>query len=154
MSKSLHPDVKKFKAFVKNNPHVLKGVKDGDKTLQDLFEEWLLFGEEDDIWETYRNEEVEEEAEEEAEEETNEDDQEEKDKSSKDKKSNLSYQDMLAMLKKLNFNDLQQHLSQFSGVLVSVQELLSQFKQNDDQTPPSNNNEQQQSNTPFSFYDD
>ncbi|MCD8509259.1 MAG: YlbD family protein [Bacillus sp. (in: Bacteria)] len=148
MSKSLHPDVKKFKVFVKNNPYVLKPVKRGDKTLQDLFEEYLLFGEEDDIWETYKSGKATDE-EEDVEEEEEKDEKEKGNKSSK--KESTGTQDILNMLKKVNFNDLQEHLTQFGGVLASVQELLGQFKQNPQQ-PPQNN--QQQNNSPFSFHDD
>lgn len=148
LSKSLHPDVKKFKVFVKNNPYVLKPVKRGDKTLQDLFEEYLLFGEEDDIWETYKSGKATDE-EEDVEEEEEKDEKEKGNKSSK--KESTGTQDILNMLKKVNFNDLQEHLTQFGGVLASVQELLGQFKQNPQQ-PPQNN--QQQNNSPFSFHDD
>ncbi|MDQ0253846.1 hypothetical protein J2S74_001218 [Evansella vedderi] len=158
MSKSLHPDVKKFKAFVKNNPYILKPVKNGDKTLQDLFEEYLLFGEEDDIWETYRSDddEIDEDENEDVESDEEKEEEEEESKGKKGKKSSskesLGTQDILNMLKKINFNDMQEHLAQFGGVLASVQELLNQFKQNPQQ--PSQNNQQQQQNSPFSFHDD
>lgn len=129
---------------------MLKTVKNGDKTLQDLFEEYLLFGEEDDIWDTYRNAKAadgEGEAEE-ADDEESESKETDKNSSKKDSKGT---QDILNMLKKVNFNDLQEHLTQFGGVLASVQELLGQFKQNPQQ-PPQNN--QQQNSSPFSFHDD
>ncbi|ADU30879.1 YlbD family protein [Evansella cellulosilytica] len=155
----LHPDVKKFKVFVKKNPYVLKEVKKGEKTLQDLFEEWLLFGEDDDIWETYKEdvgEEEEELEEEEDGEEDNEDEEDSKsDKKKKSEKNSINTQDLLAMLKKMNFNDLQNHLTQFSGVLASVQELLGQFKPTQQQSSgESTNTDRQQQNAPFSFRDD
>ncbi|MFA9557332.1 spore coat protein YlbD [Evansella sp. AB-rgal1] len=154
--KSLHPDVRKFKLFVKNNPHVLKGVKNGDKTLQDLFEEYLLFGEEDDIWETYREEDDDDDESDENDMDEDEDVDADKSKGKNNKnkkKESISAQDLLGMVKKMNLNDLQENLTQFSGVLVSIQELLGQFKQDQSQTPPTNQN-QQQSNSPFSYRDD
>lgn len=122
MSNSLHPEIKKFKSFVRNNPHVLRDVKNDSKTLQDLFEEWKLFGEEDDIWDSYI-----ETPEEEDSDETNEQKEDNKDI------------DVLNMLKKMNLNDLQHHLGQFTTVIGSVQELIGQFKQqqpSQTQTPP------------------
>ena len=149
MSKSLHPDIKKFKAFVKNQPHVLRDVKSGDKNLQDLYEEWMLFGEKDSIWETYRTDKDEDE-------ETNEDETEEEetseDEETPEKEEKKSTQDLLSLFKKMNLNDLQGHLSQFSGVLASVQELLGQFK-SDPPSSGSDTSEQQQS-SPFSYRDD
>ncbi|SDY77043.1 Putative coat protein [Evansella caseinilytica] len=152
MNKSLHPDVRKFKVFVKKNPHVLRDVKSGEKTLQDLFEEWLLFGEEDDIWETYRSKEnsVSDEREKEAEPEP---EAEEKQDKSSDTKEGKATKDLIAMLKKMNFNDLQNHLTQFSGVLGSIQELLAQFRPNH-QPPSSNTGQQQQQQSPFTYRDD
>ncbi|WP_045515408.1 YlbD family protein [Neobacillus niacini] len=52
MSKSLHPSVIKFKEFVKNNPALIKEVRNGNSTWQELYEDWYLLGEEDNRWET------------------------------------------------------------------------------------------------------
>ncbi|MCR6107193.1 YlbD family protein [Salipaludibacillus agaradhaerens] len=135
MSQSLHPDVKRFKAFVKKRPYVLRDVNSGEKTLQDIFEEWMLFGEEDDIWESYLKD----------------DDEKDETKKSDEEDEEDSNVDVLNMLKNMNLNDIQHHLGQFSTVVQSVQELVSQFKQQ--QTPdPSQGPPEQQS--PFSFTED
>src|SRR3954451_12498246 len=52
MQKNLHPSVIKFKEFVKNNPSLIKEVRNGNSTWQDLYEDWYLLGEEDNRWET------------------------------------------------------------------------------------------------------
>lgn len=135
MSDSLHPDVKKFKGFVREHPYILRDVNSGEKTLQDLFEEWMLFGEEDEIWETYREPE-------EAEEESDEGEGAEEDGPG---------EDVLAMLKKMNLNDIQHHLGQFSTVVESVQQLISQFRQQQNPSPPPGQQDQQ---SPFSFRED
>ncbi|MGJ9381292.1 spore coat protein YlbD [Salipaludibacillus sp. CF4.18] len=125
MSKSLHPEIKQFKSFVRNNPHVLRDVKNESKTLQDLFEEWKLFGEEDDIWDSYL--------------ETSENEDSEEKSEEKNKSDSTKDIDVLNMLKKMNLNDLQHHLGQFTTVIGSVQELIGQFKQqqpSQTQTPP------------------
>ena len=49
--KELHPSVKKFKEFIKNNPNLLLEVREGTTTLQELYKEWYLLGEEDSRWE-------------------------------------------------------------------------------------------------------
>ncbi|UCZ51854.1 YlbD family protein [Bacillus shivajii] len=143
MKNSLHPDVQKFKLFVKTHPYVLRDVKTGDKTLQDLFEEWKLFGEDDEIWETYKA----------ANKTESNNDERKSDESSGEETSSegISTQDLLAMLKKMNLNDLQHHLSQFSGVLSSVQELLGQFKQS---PPEEQGRTEDQQSSPFSFRED
>jgi hypothetical protein len=135
VSQSLHPDVKRFKTFVKKKPYVLRDVKSGEKTLQDIFEEWMLFGEEDDIWESYLND----------------DEEKGETKKSNEEDEEDSTIDVLNMLKNMNLNDIQHHLGQFSTVVQSVQELVSQFRQQ--QTPdPSQGPPEQQS--PFSFTED
>lgn len=147
MSKSVHPDIRRFKIFVKNHPYVLRDVKSGEKTLQDLFEEYMLFGEEDEIWETYRLEADERvEKEEKKEEEQNADDE------KNTAKESIGVKDIVDIFKKMNMNDLQKNLAQISGVLASVQELLMQFKQTDVTSSSSQvNNDPQPS---FSYRDD
>lgn len=51
MQKNLHPSVIKFKEFVKNNPALIKEVRNGNSTWQELYEDWYLLGEEDNRWE-------------------------------------------------------------------------------------------------------
>lgn len=133
MSNSLHPEVKKFKSFVKDNPHILRDVKNDSKTLQDLFEEWKLFGEEDEIWDSYLD--------------VTED---EKKESSDTKDDGSKDIDVLNMLKKMNLNDLQHHLGQFTTVIGSVQELIAQFKQQQPSQPPP----PERPPSPFGFRDD
>jgi hypothetical protein len=52
MQKNLHPSVIKFKEFVKSNPALIKEVRNGNSTWQELYEDWYLLGEEDNRWET------------------------------------------------------------------------------------------------------
>ncbi|OLS41983.1 YlbD family protein [Bacillus sp. MRMR6] len=50
--KNLHPSVIKFKEFVRNNPSLIKEVRSGKATWQELFEDYYLLGEEDSRWES------------------------------------------------------------------------------------------------------
>ena len=54
MTKKLSAEVQKFKAFVQKHPALIKEVRQGNTTWQDLFEEWYLLGEDDPKWEPYR----------------------------------------------------------------------------------------------------
>jgi len=142
VSESLNPEVKKFKRFVKENPHVLRDVHSEDKTLQDLFEEWTLFGEDDEIWDSYLSGEDVDHSED------------SENKESKDDDTNTETE-LLNMLKKMNLNDVQHHLSQFSTVVGSIQELIGQFRQQ--QTPPQQHGQEQpppSSSSPFTFRED
>ncbi|MBP3040064.1 YlbD family protein [Bacillaceae bacterium Marseille-Q3522] len=54
MSKKLHPSVEQFKQFIKGNPKLIQEVKKGKTTLQELFEDWYLLGEDDRKWDPFR----------------------------------------------------------------------------------------------------
>ena len=45
----------KFKEFVKNNPKLVDYVKNNNKNWQDLFEIYVLYGEDEKIWDNYSN---------------------------------------------------------------------------------------------------
>ncbi len=117
--------VQEFKTFVKAHPHVLKKVKQKEKTLQELFEEWMLFGEEDSSW-------------------YEEDDQEEE----REVPSEKGIGSMLGAIKQMNFEEVQKGIEQFSGAVYSIQEVLSQFRSKP-KPPPYN-----QSHSPFPFRHD
>ena len=51
--KKLHPSVEEFKKFVKNNPNIIKSVREEKITWQELYEDWYLFGEEDPRWDSF-----------------------------------------------------------------------------------------------------
>lgn len=42
-----------FKQFVRNNPSLVKYVRDGSKTWQDFFELYSLYGEDKSVWREY-----------------------------------------------------------------------------------------------------
>lgn len=47
-----------FKQFVRDNPNLIKYVKDGSKTWQDFYEIFSLYGSNDDVWKDYLNDSV------------------------------------------------------------------------------------------------
>ncbi|WP_066052880.1 YlbD family protein [Robertmurraya korlensis] len=46
-NKQLHPSVQKFKDYVRAHPELIKKVRSGTNTWQELYEEWYLFADED-----------------------------------------------------------------------------------------------------------
>lgn len=48
--------VDEFKNFVKNNPNLIKYVKNGSKSWQDFYEMYDLYGSNHDIWKDYLKE--------------------------------------------------------------------------------------------------
>ncbi|MEH7076028.1 YlbD family protein [Neobacillus drentensis] len=109
--KKLHPTVVQFKEFVKNNPKLILEVRKGKSTWQELYEEWYLLGEEDSRWETIGS-----------------DNTEEVESNTETKGDWIS--NILGMVKKMDPNQLQNHINNLSQALGAVQGVLSQFQGN------------------------
>lgn len=107
--KKLHPSVLKFKEFVKNNPKVIQEVRKGKATWQELYEDWYLLGEEDKRWESI-------ETETESEPETN-------TEAKGDWMSNI-----MGMVKKMDPNQMQNHITNLSQALGAIQGVIAQFQ--------------------------
>lgn len=90
-----------FKEFVKNNPHLLKYVKTNEMSWQKFYEMYDLYGEDEKIWSEYKNNQtkIEEEA----------------------KIAGMS--DMLAWLKMIDLDSLQEGVSSLQRVLGVFQDL-------------------------------
>ncbi|WP_201716681.1 YlbD family protein [Rossellomorea arthrocnemi] len=111
MGKSLHPKVKEFKGFVKKHPKIVKEVRNGDANWQDLFEDWYLLGEDDTRWDKYKNEAATEKP------------------STTTPESKGGWMDQVGeMVKKMDANQMQQHINSLSEALGAVQGVLSQFQ--------------------------
>ncbi|WP_171016728.1 spore coat protein YlbD [Pseudalkalibacillus caeni] len=102
--------VNEFKSFVKSHPGLIKLVREDKKTWKEIFEEWLLLGEEDEVWEKYRSKRVMDE--DEPEPETN--------------KAGLG--SFLSMLQSINFKEIQSQIDQFSGTVSSIKQILSEIQ--------------------------
>lgn len=46
-------DKEEFKKFVKNNPNLIKYVKNGSKSWQDFYELFSLYGDDNSVWKEY-----------------------------------------------------------------------------------------------------
>ncbi|MED3552316.1 YlbD family protein [Cytobacillus praedii] len=108
--KKLHPSVEQFKTFVKANPKIMDEVKTGKKTLQELYEEWYLLGEEDSRWDSLRMGTKSESAPEE-----------------KEKKTDW-IGTIMGTIKKVDPNEMQGYVNNISKALAAVQGVISQFQ--------------------------
>ncbi|KAA0548056.1 cytosolic protein [Bacillus sp. BGMRC 2118] len=121
--KTVHPSIQKFKEFVKRHPKLANDVKSKKKTWQELFEDWYLLGEDDPIWNQYK------------------DVQEKKESTGKtDFMSTI-----LTAVKGIDLAQVEQHMSSVGDALSTIHQIISQFKGSDESNKPK------QSNHPF-FY--
>ncbi|WP_077211407.1 YlbD family protein [Bacillus dakarensis] len=106
--KKLHPSVQKFKEFVKEHPNLIKEVRAGHFTWQELYEDWYLLGEEDARWEPYK---------------------EGKGHKTEVKKETSKewFPQILGAIKNMDPNQVQGHIANLSQALGAIQGVISQF---------------------------
>jgi hypothetical protein len=109
MQKELHPSVIEFKEFVKNNPALIKEVRNGNSTWQELYEDWYLLGEEDNRWETIGVK-------------TSPSAEKEEDK------KNDWISTILGTVQKMDPNQIQHYVNNLSQALGAIQGVISQFQ--------------------------
>ncbi|OCA85566.1 hypothetical protein A8F94_11810 [Bacillus sp. FJAT-27225] len=114
--KKLHPSVIKFKEFVAENPHLVREVRNGTTTWQQLYEEWYLLGEEDPRW--------------------NETGEIKKETSEEDPSKKDWLGQVAELAKKVEPGQIQSHLNNLSQALGAIQGLISQFQQQPAQQAP------------------
>jgi len=107
----LHPSVQDFKLFLQKNPKLVMEVRLGKKSWQNIYEDWSLLGEEDEIWNAYKEESKLAEVESTASEIT---------------KTEFVSQ-LFNQLKKMDADQIQKHVSSLSQVLTAIQGVVSQF---------------------------
>ncbi|MBB5323805.1 hypothetical protein HNQ34_000897 [Anoxybacillus tepidamans] len=125
MEKHLHPSVEQFKKFVKKHPKIIQDVREGKKTWKQFYEDWYLFGEEDEIWNDYR---------------------EEQEKQAIDSHSFINK--ILSTLKKMDPNEMQKHIAAVQEAISAIQSVIGQLQgmKQSSAVPPEHH--------PFSFRKD
>jgi len=128
MNKNQHPSIEEFKQFVKRHPKLIKEVRDGKKTWKELYQDWYLLGEEDEIWDTYK--------------ETNE----------TESQDNNFITKILSSLKSMDANEVSQYITNFQEAIAAIQNVIGQFQtRNENQLDPSRRSV---NSHPFSFRKD
>jgi hypothetical protein len=150
----LHPSVQKFKQFVRHHPKMTQIVRNGEKTWQQFYEEWYLLGEQDAVWNTYKENPIETKqaaaqtnviGEEQVAAQTNVIGEEES------KKDWMGQ--MLTFIKNMNVDQMQQHLANVTSVIGSVQQVVQSFKGGTN-VPQQEQPQQPVQNNPFFFQKD
>ncbi|PWU68973.1 MULTISPECIES: spore coat protein YlbD [Gracilibacillus] len=103
MTDSLHPSVKQFKAFIKDHPELVKKVRSGESTWQELYEQFVLLGEDDPIWKENKSEHNKEE-------------------------SDSLHAKILKQLGQLDLDKVEKHINDLSGAINQVVGLIGQYK--------------------------
>lgn len=136
--------VARFKEFVREHPKLVNEVRNNNRSWQQIYEEWEIFGSKHEIWDSYLPK---------GKSKKRTDD----DSSRSDGNSPEALAGLLSLLKKIDIDDLQKYISQFGGVLSNVQKVMDQFvPQGGGNTMPSQNYGPYppQERAPFSFRKD
>ncbi|OZM58477.1 hypothetical protein CIB95_02605 [Lottiidibacillus patelloidae] len=127
--------VNEFKAFVRKHPKLISVVRNKEKTWKEAYEEWYLLGEDHETWEQYKGS-----------------ISTSKSDGKKDDNQAEMLKHLLGVLKNMDINQLQNNISQVSGAISSIQEIIGSFqKPNHPQHPP---HQQHFNEQPFSFRKD
>lgn len=140
-NKKLHPSVEKFKSFVKENPSIIKEVRSGKATWQELYEDWYLLGEEDARWKSVGTDT-----------DSNETHQKEEHADATNKQAWMS--SVMDTLKNMDQNQLQGYIANLSQALGTIQGVISQFSSDNGATTSSTKTSEQKPTGPFSFKKD
>ncbi|MDQ0272397.1 YlbD family protein [Cytobacillus purgationiresistens] len=135
--KQLHPSVEQFKEFVKGNPAMIKQVRAGNSTWQELYEEWYLLGEEDSKWASLGKEKDEGGTKEDTE-----------------SKQPDWMENVMGSLKKMDVNQMQGYIANMSQALAAIQGVISQFQGGSSPKGGVSSNSSQQKPNPFTFNKD
>ena len=103
--------LEEFKAFLKKHPSLVYEVRRGIYTWQEVYEDWYLLGEQNKLWESYR--------------EAGAAIAEEEDSKRLDKEGEASLFDVL---KKMDVQSMQKHVANLSQALGTISGVISQFQ--------------------------
>ncbi|MEH6944990.1 spore coat protein YlbD [Bacillus sp. JJ722] len=113
MSNKTQQSMEEFKVFIRNHPSLVKEVRRGIYTWQEIYEDWYLLGEQNTVWDGYRETAI-------AVEQVSTVKQEEEQK------------DMIAnvfeSLKNIDVQSMQKHVSNLSQALGAISGVISQFQ--------------------------
>ena len=101
-----------FKLFVRKHPSLVKEVRRGIYTWQEIYEDWYLLGEENPVWEGYRGEGI-----------VTEERESKGNKEEMEKAASL-----FESLKNMDVQAMQRHVSTLSNALGTISGVISQFQ--------------------------
>lgn len=99
--------IEPFKAFVKKHPGLLDEVKKGKWTWKELYEEWQIFGENDQRWERY--------------------------KQNDETKTEHGFLGIFAKMKNINLQDVQKNIVELKELVQTIQQLIHEIQPHENQ---------------------
>ncbi|MCO7126278.1 YlbD family protein [Sporolactobacillus shoreicorticis] len=116
--------IKKFKNFLRSHPEIVEYVHENGIKWRDVFDDWVIFGEKNDVWKKYgmRAEDTEESHE-------------------KKKSSTFSLNKMLEVVDTIDTKQWQERLDTISGALTGIRSFIGQFQQNNEQNKQNDGND-------------
>lgn len=101
--------IESFKQFVKNHPGLIHEVRKGKRNWQELYEEWYILGDEDEIWKPYRKNDID---------------------NHTDPLPTL-FSKIMEKMKQVDFNEVEKNIVQVNSVIDNIQQLLREFRPKD-----------------------
>ncbi|ASB89745.1 uncharacterized protein S101395_03238 [Bacillus sonorensis] len=101
--------VDEFKRFVKRHPKLISAVRKEEKSWQEVYENWVLLGEDDAIWEPYKEKKGTQE------------------KPSGESGKNDFISKMVTAVRRMDADKMNEQINKMSQSISSLQSLLSQF---------------------------
>lgn len=115
----LHPTVREFKAFMNSHPKLLKEVRRSGRGWQEHYEKWVLLGEDDPLWDDYK--------------EASDSSTEEDIYMNADEDTDETQSDMVGKIIKLtenmDINKVQEQVHQLNSAISTIQEMIGQFQE-------------------------
>lgn len=112
--------VDQFKQFLSKHPQLVQEVRLKKRTLQDIFEEYILLGEDDPSWEEYKKTRT--------------------NKKKEKKNSTSSSQLLSSILSNINLDNIDKHIEQADKVIGGIIQMIQQYqKENNEEANTSNN---------------
>ena len=114
MSNEQNHSLEKFKEFVRKHPSLVTEVRRGIYSWQEVYEDWYLLGEDNKLWETFRDHR-----------ESNEGGEEEV---KRRKEESEAVSSLFDSLKNVDVQSMQKHVSNLSQALGAISGVISQFQ--------------------------
>lgn len=118
MAEESNVELERFKSFINSHPKLIREIRKDGKSWQEIYEQWVLLGEDDIHWEQYKEE------------------TDEKNNSGEEKKQAFPKFDLkpdfikqiLKYTETVDINKLQEQVQQLSNTIASVQEIVDIYK--------------------------
>lgn len=138
---NLHPELIKFKKFVKEHPGLVAEVRQGKQEWQYYFDQWSKLGETNQFWNDYRKD-VKSKNHEQPK-------SEEEENNENDSNKQAWYKQMADLVNKIDLTNMEEHVNQLDSAFASVRSLIDQFKSSSapNQASQSNPSPNQQAQT-------